>query len=266
MKRFIIASLISMCCFSVAATQLATFSVNSNSDETSRTEKKQDIHIISIAHVNRIVTPFKNPSIKLDNVAGVAYKTVGHVLYISTTAQQLIGGFITEQGDESVAIQIMLKPMDVAAQEIVLTGSNPSNGSELARRFERSSSRTMAIKEIMATLAKGDLPTGYVQKNVNASYIPTCKQIGLVMNFYNGQFVSGGDYVVSIGTVTNQTTATIEFKENNCYSEGVVSIAAHPSVDLLPSETSEVYVMFHRNKPSVRKVQKRQSLLGGGND
>ena len=239
--------------FSIAATEMAELPSSNQSKQT---------YIISNQHVNRIVTPFKNPSIKLDSVGGVAYKARDNVLYVSTTHNAPLAGFITETGDESAAITVTFKPMAVGPQEVILKGQS-SAGSALARRFERSSPRAQTIKTVMASIAKGQLPSGYSMKSVDSNYIPTCQQEGLAFDFFSGQFVSGGDYVVSIGTVTNDSVNLVEFKENHCFQDGVVSISAYPSVNLLPNESSEVYVMFYRNKPSSQKTQIRRSLLGG---
>lgn len=268
MKHTTLTMALALSCLSttVVATEMAKYP-NSNSISSTKVQKKQsDIYIISNRHVNRIVTPFKHPSIKLDNVGGVAYKTKENVLYLSTTSDQPVGGFITDKFDESVAIKVMFKPVPSVSQEIILNDAQTNSGSMIARKFERASPRTDTIKEVMATLAKGGLPLGYTSQHVNGAYLPSCNQNGLKFDFFNGQFVSGGDYVVSIGVMTNDSSQPIELKENNCYKDGVVSVAAYPSPQLLPSEKSEVYVMFYRNKPVSQAAPQRRSLLGGDNE
>ncbi|GAM71770.1 incF plasmid conjugative transfer pilus assembly protein traK [Vibrio sp. JCM 19236] len=239
-----------------------TGSSNGVASSSDGTQKQSPVYVISSKHVNRIVTPFKNPSVKLDAVEGVATKSVGNVLYISTSSTQPIAGFITESGDESAAIKVILRPLSVAPQEIVLKG-NSVEGSELARRFERSSPRSETIKSVMADLVRGDLPAGYQMKQVNAQYLPHCEQSGLTFNFYNGQFVSGGDYVVSIGVAENRSTQAVNFTENNCFKDGVVAVSAYPTTHLLPNEKTEVFVMFYRVKPTATQHKSRRSLIGG---
>ncbi|ELA9367464.1 type-F conjugative transfer system secretin TraK [Vibrio parahaemolyticus] len=244
---------------SAFATERAVFPIDNNVDK-----KLSSFYVISENHVNRIVTPFSNPSIKLDNVGGVSYQAKDNVLYLATTTKQPIAAFITENGDESAAIKVVLKPESVPPQEIVLNGASLANGSQLARTFERSNPRTKSITNIMAMLVKGDIPLGYQEKEVNAQYIPHCEQNGLVFDFYRGQHYSGGDYVVSIGTVKNTSSQMIEFTENHCYERGVVAVAAHPTLQLLPNQRTEVFVMYNRNKPYSRQSVGRQSLLQGG--
>ncbi|NGZ66613.1 hypothetical protein G6Z92_06385 [Vibrio aestuarianus subsp. cardii] len=241
------------------ASEMAVFPIDKKIDK-----KHSPLYVISDNHVNRIVTPFSNPSIKLDNVGGVSYQAKDNVLYLATTTKQNIAAFITENGDESAAIKVVLKPESVPPQEIVLNGNNLANGSQLARTFERSNPRTKSITNIMAMLVKGDIPLGYQEKAVDVQYIPNCQQQGLVFDFYRGQHYSGGDYVVSIGTVENTSSQMIDFTENNCYEKGVVAVAAHPTLQLLPNERTEVFVMYHRNKPQSRQSSGRQSLLVGG--
>lgn len=225
-------------------------------------KKESPVYVISSKHVNRIVTPFENPSVKLDAIEGVATKSVDNVLYLSTTATQPIAAFITEAGDETAAIKVILRPMPVAPQEIILKSSS-LEGSAIARRFERSSPRSTTIMNVMAELVRGGLPSGYSMKGVNSQYLPKCRQSGLTFDFYNGQFVTGGDYVVSIGVVKNHSSRVVNFTENSCYKDGVVAVAVHPNTRLLPNERTEVFVMFYRIKPTTTTVQPRPSLIGG---
>lgn len=257
---------ISVCSFGVFATEMATIPSQKISDSSSVTKNScglqtQDacLFVISNRHVNRIVTPFNNPSIKMDNIGGVSYKAKANVLYLSTTSDQPIAGFITETGDESSAIKVVFKPMSMSPQEIIL--GHTTAGSAIARKFERANPRDTTIQTVLSTLAKQNLPAGYQIGPVNSSYIPECNQDGLLFDFFKGQFVSGGDYVASIGTVTNTSNQIKEFTENNCYKDGVIAVAAYPTQVLLPNEKSEVYVMYYRDKPVVTSTPSRKSLL-----
>lgn len=245
----------------VMATKMAEFSSNNSQTNAPQVNSTKDtLHVISNIHTNRIVTPFNSPSIKLDNVEGVSYKKRGHVLYLSTKSNANVAAFITEGGDESTAIKVVLTPKRVAPQEIILE-SDHVQGSSIAKRFEQSSPRTETIVNILSSIAVGNPPAGYQQKEVNASYLPQCYQDGLTFEFYNGQFFSGGDYVVSIGVAINNTNQLISLKENQCYQDGVVGVAAYPSHDINPNSKTEILVMYHREKAPVRKANKRQSLL-----
>ncbi|EOX3447460.1 type-F conjugative transfer system secretin TraK [Vibrio cholerae] len=246
----------------VFATKMAEIEAQS-SPKHSNKAKAEQLQVISSQHVNRIVTPFNNPSIKLDNVEGVSYKNLDNVLYLSTQHDTNVGGWITEGGDESTAIRVLFKPMPVPPQEIVLE-ETANKGSEIARRFEQSSPRTTSIVNVLSAIATGNLPSGYKQQEVNASYLPKCQQSGLTFEFYNGQFFSGGDYVVSIGTANNKTAQSIEFAENNCYQDGVVAVNAYPYNIVKPNSKVEVLVMYHRLKAADRREPKRQSLLTKG--
>lgn len=220
------------------------------------------MYVISNTHINRIVTPFNHPSIKIDALNGVEHKAKDNIVYLSTVQDTPIAGFITEQGDESAAIKFVLKPVPTGPQEVVLQHSS-IGGSEMARKFERSSARDETFTNVLSAIAKGSFPVGYELKPFNPSYLPTCNQAGLTFDFINGQFVSGGDYVVSIGTVKNTNFGKAELKENNCYKEGVVAVSAYPSPYLMPGDSAEVYVMYYRNKPYVGQKKQRQSLIGG---
>lgn len=135
---------------SVLATQMAVI------ETKDAQEHGPELHVISNSHVNRIVTPFSNPSLKMDSVGGVAYKQEGSVIYLSTTKDKNanIAAFVTEKNDESVAIPILLKPMSVGPQQITLAKGTSSNGSQLARKFERSYPRNETIRRVLSALGK----------------------------------------------------------------------------------------------------------------
>lgn len=248
------------------STQFASLEGSNERSQIQESQYKPEVHVISNSHVNRIVTPFVNPSLKMDSIGGVAYKQQENVIYLSTSKDNRndIAAFITEKGDESYAIPVVLKPTLIGPQEVhVGTLTNASTGSALAQRFERSYPRDETIERVFHTLGQGELPDGYSLRNVAANYLPKCSQTGLTFDFYRGQLASGGDYVVTIGTVRNSSPRRIEFKENNCYAEGVVAVTSYPLTQLEPNELAEVFVMFYRDKPSVQPQRTRKSLIGG---
>jgi hypothetical protein len=174
-----------------------------------------------------------------------------------------IGGFIKDANDESSSIRVIFKPMPVPPQEIVLKAQT-SIGSQKARDFEQSNPRNSTIVKVLSILARGDLPEGYSLGPSQSTYMPSqCYQEGLQFDFSNGQLASGGDYVVAIGTVKNITTHDVAYDVSNCFSnKNVIANTSYPHDVLRPSQSSESFVMFYRNKPEVKKVAKRQSLLG----
>lgn len=272
-----LAAIFSLVSFSTAATEMALAPKNNSASSTGRVsglteqcggaDQKPCLYVVSNKHINRIITPYEKPSLKMDAVDGLKFETKGNVIYLSMTGGSPVAGFITEGGNESNSIKFVLNPQPTTPQEIVLKSNQyQSTGSALARRFEKSSPRTDTIKSVMGMIAKGQLPSGYTMKNLSSDYMPECRQSGLAFDFYNGQFVSGGDYVITIGTVTNNLSNVVKFRENNCYSDKVVAVSAYPAVNLLPNEKSEVYVMFYRNKPNTTRHKQRQSLIGGGNE
>lgn len=265
MKKRVVALALAtlLCSTGTFATQLAIVPKTAAKNAESKQDSAPEMHIISNRHINRIVTPFENPSIKLDAVDGVKNQAVGNVLYLSTTNNDPIAGFITEQGDESTAISVVLKPMPVAPKDITLNGAK-NGGYALAKRFEQASPRTEMIKQVMAGVATGDMPMGYKVEYANLDYLPNCRQSGAIFDFANGQFVSGGDYVVAIGVAKNTSGKLINLQENNCYEEGVVAVSFYPSPKLNANAKSEVLVMYHRNKPSFKPNSKRESLIGRG--
>lgn len=237
---------------------------NSSDKKTSSKKSESNLYVVSNKHVNRIITPFKSPSIVIDSIPNLSYKQRGSVLYLAlpSSLEETVAGWITEKNDESSAIRVMFKPMPVQPKEVQLGQS--IQGSAVARKFERTYNRNDVIRKSMEALSLNKLPVGYQMSDVNGSYIPNCSQEGLIFDFYRGQFASGGDYVISIGTVENTSSHTVLLKENNCYSDGVVGVAAYPEIELLPTEKSEIYVMFYRQKNIKTTAENpRKSLLEG---
>ncbi|NVP00683.1 type-F conjugative transfer system secretin TraK [Photobacterium damselae subsp. damselae] len=223
---------------------------------------RQNIDLnISDSHINRIITPFKNPSLKMDSVEGVSYKVMDNVIYLSTNQIQPIGAFITEKGDELTSVKLTLIPSRLPPQEINLEEIANVFSSVSARQFERSQPFIETIKDVFVSLANNNIPTGYSMGNPNGFYFPSCSQMGLTFDFGNGQFAEGGNYVVSIGIIENTSPMPIEFKEPNCLDKQnrITGIAAFPRVLLLPHQKTEVYVMMRKEEPD--SSSKRQSLV-----
>lgn len=246
----------------VYATQNASLKLDTSTDAGGNA--LQGMYAISSKHINRIVTPFKNPSIKIDDLPDTGTEIKGNIVYLSTKLENIdIAGFITETGDENSSIRVIFKPMPLPPQEIVLKPQT-SYGSQVARDFEQSNPRTLTIAEVMSTLARGELPIGYSMSNPALPFIPTeCYQNGLVFDFYSGQLASGGDYVVAIGTVHNTSDHVIKYDVTNCYgNEGVVANSSFPYDAIAPNQKSEAFVMYYRNRQVVKQTPKRRSLLG----
>lgn len=255
-----------LCSNSTQATQFALIpeSVDKTVETTVKTTVETELHIISNRHINRIVTPFSNPSIKMDNVSGVKTQANGNVLYLSTTNDNPIAAFVTENGDETTAISVVFKPMPVPPKEVVLSAGSASSGYALARRFESASPRTEMIMQVMAGISKGDLQHGYrIESTFNPDYAPNCNQMNVEFNFVNGQFISGGDYVIAVGIASNTSNNTINILENLCYQDGVVAVAVYPSLPLTAGDEAEVFVMYHRSKQAAqqRSAPQRKSLI-----
>lgn len=265
-KMLLASCIISGSAYATANASLQTDLVKAgNPKNTESTGVLDNVYIVSSKHLNRIVTPFKNPSVKLDDLPDTTWQAKENVIYFASKLQGTeISGFITETGDENSSIPVIFKPMPVPPQQVVLKSSVGSSfGSQRARDFEQSNPRNTSIVKVMATLARGELPDGYTIGSPSSEYLPTqCHQDGLVFDFYSGQLASGGDYMVAIGTVTNISKHAVSYKVSNCFgNEGVIANSSYPFDVLAPNQTSEAFVMFYRNKPTARPKSARSSLL-----
>ncbi len=231
-------------------------------------------------HVNRIVTPFVSPSITSigltagngkDGTCGeICVK--GNVIYLSTDKNDPVSMFITEQGSEEQALSITVVPQDIPPREVFLQLSAEAKGSKAAsdslaqdnleaETFEKSQPYVEAIRQMMRSVALGQVPSGYVLGMARgAKNIPSCRQNGLSFNFKDGQRLTGHNLDLFIGVVKNVSREAIEFNEMSCGSWQTAAVASYPLHVLQPGQMSEVYIVMKEARMPAPKPQ-RPSLI-----
>lgn len=146
---------------------------------------------ISINQINRLVTPFEHPVVQKVKQEGVTVTVKDNALYVSTADSNPASLYISEKGDESVAISVSLVPQKIApvqaslmlsrklnstgASGVIPAGYNSFGGSEVkAKRWEQKDNYIETIRNIMRTIALGDIP-GYSLGNLSSGVgIPNC--------------------------------------------------------------------------------------------
>jgi conjugal transfer pilus assembly protein TraK len=75
---------------------------------------------ISINQINRLVTPFEHPVVQKVKQEGVTVNVKDNALYVSTSDSNPASLYISEKGDESVAISVSLVPQKIAPVQATL--------------------------------------------------------------------------------------------------------------------------------------------------
>ena len=232
--------------------------------------------MVSAGNVNRIITPFTAPDI-ITTAAPDTFTVRSNVVYASPSGEAPISLYITEKGDESQAINLILGPNPkVASREIRLVmagaqGAARSTGSvRQAGEWERNQPYEGTLTELLAKLAKGSVPQGYDLAEVgDPSQAPRCAQpTPFRVDFHGGQHLTGGQLEVWVGRVHHGGSREAEYAETGCAGDpDVRAVALWPSPRLRPGGMAEIYVVRSIPSPAER-TSPRPSLIevrhGGG--
>lgn len=232
---------------------------------------------ISRGQINRIVTPFENPTIQTVSQAEIS--TRDNVVYVTTQDEQPVTMFITPEDDEGVAISLTLFPQAIPPIQanLLFTQSVPgstapagvsgaaglsSQGySGQARRWERSQPFVDTLRGIMRELALGNLPRGYSFADLQSGdSIPDCFQQGVNFDFSKAQYILGHEFRVFIAVAENNTAQHLEVSHSACTHPNRAAAAIWPNEILEPGQKTEVFLVTR--VPQVRaNTSTRPSLL-----
>lgn len=224
---------------------------------------------VALGQLNRIVTPFERPELKTTSQA--ATRVEGSVVYLAPKTETPVGVYLTEKGDESLAISITLVPKKIPPREIRLSLAADGGGlghysPEKARRWEEAYPYEETLRNLLRQIALGQLPPGYALRASVPSARRTCvheeaKRAGILFDFQRAQMLVGSHLEVAVGVVHNTGERPVELKESWCSGGAVAAVAFWPEVVLEPGQATEVYVAFQHLPLRPRSVQ-RPSLLG----
>ncbi|MGP9551952.1 MULTISPECIES: hypothetical protein [Halomonas] len=225
---------------------------------------------VAVGHLNRIVTPFSNPQVTTSSAATTEIRN--NVVYVGTDQEQPVTMFVTQKDSEAEAISLTLVPRRIPPREVFVEldgGRGAQFGlsvNEPAERWEESQPYVDTLRNLLRSVALGELPQGYTfHETRGRGDLPSCQQAGLSFDFGNGQVMMGQNLRVSIGTAQNTSSQPLEFREASCGNWDVAAVAAWPRNVLAPDEKTEIYVVNRRGQsPSApANSQRRPSLLGG---
>lgn len=229
---------------------------------------------ISINQINRLVTPFEHPVVQKVKQEGVTVTVKDNALYVSTADSNPASLYIGEKGDESVAISVSLVPQKIApvqaslmlsrklnstgASGVIPAGYNSFGGSEVkAKRWEQKDNYIETIRNIMRTIALGDIPPGYSLGNLSSGVgIPNCNfrtgtdQDQIRYSFGNGQYLQGSQFSVIIGVAQNTGSSTVMVDESLCTHPQLAARALWSRNTLQPGQRTEAYFVIRNIQPN----------------
>ena len=227
--------------------------------------------LVSAGNVNRIVTPFNQPDIVTTSPDQFTVRQ--NVVYAAPAAGDPLTLYITEKGDETRAISLILMPqVNVASREfrLVMTGSGTGvprgTGSvRQAAAWEQSQPFEVTLTDLMAGLAAGAVPQGYdLAMAADPAAAPRCAAPApFRIDFDQSQQLTGGQLEAWVGMVANAGGTAAELSETACATTPeVVAVAIWPSPRLQPGQLAEIYVVRRVTAAAAR--QPRPSLLEVG--
>ncbi len=219
---------------------------------------------IALGHLNRIVTPFSQPKVTTTSTGKTEVRD--HVIYLATDEAAPVSLFITEDQNESQALNLTLIPRRIPPREIFLKLAPgtclPSNHANYqAQRWEVSQPYVQTIRALFRDLALGKVPQGYTLQTITHQTLPVaCRQPGVAFDFSVGQKLVGHHLAVTVGVATNVSRYPLEFKEASCATGDVVAVAAWPRLTLQPGQRTEIY-LAQSQKQTYTPASQRPSLL-----
>lgn len=234
---------------------------------------------ISIGQLNRIVTPFERPTVQRLQLSDVKVSVQGNVIYVSTSSTNPVALYISEKGDESVALSLSLVPQKIAPVQASLmlsrkVGNAPAasgysqsagnvmyGGSEAkARKWEQKDNYVETIRNILRAVALGDIPPGYAMGSLGRGHsIPNCNfstgtaQDNIKYSFAGGQYIQGSQFSVIVGVAQNTGASTITVDESLCTHPNLAARALWSRNTLQPGQKTEAYFVI-RNQSQQAQV------------
>jgi len=226
---------------------------------------------IAQGHLNRLVTPFRNPVVKTTAVAATSIEK--NIVYVSTNNAEPVGFYIHDVSDPLDAISVTMVPSDIPPISVTLNlvgYTEAKDGSvttiagdpKLAKGWETGSPFVETLKNTFRSLAKGMIPDGYSFEIVQGwtKTMPRCTTSGLRIE--PKQLLQGYNMQVVVARVTNLSDSSIDINENTCNDDAVVAVAAWPVYAIPPRGATELYVAVRKiEEPNADQV--RPSLVEG---
>lgn len=234
----------------------------------------------SIGHINRIVTPFPSPEVRSTSAAEMSVHE--NVIYVAPQSEQPVTMYITQSGDEALALSVTLNPRRIPPVEARLKVAGYED--EFFFTHDAASDTALAdmpyvtsLRAVVRALALGEVPAGYNLRQTAIHEEVCAPPPGLdaytdgviSFDFSLAQRIQGTSLIASVGRVMYRVPegATylppIELNELWCADADTAAVAFWPAPLLNPGESAEVFVVRRRTESHGPRTT-RPSLLDAG--
>ena len=225
---------------------------------------------VALFHVNRIVTPFRNPEVRTSSAATMTVES--GIVYVTTQTEDPIGLFVFDKHNPDQAISLTLNPAAISpvSVRVNLTGYSDtqpayviSGNQKRAQTWEQASPYVETIKALFKELAAQRVPEGYGLSALRGRYagMPDCAMPGL--QIVPSQLVEGAEITAIVAKVVNQSYQPLEVNEAACRSPRFLGAATWPKTLLNPGEATELYIAVQSSRDAGGSSA-RPSVIGGG--
>ena len=213
---------------------------------------------IAIDHLNRIVTPFRNPVVH--TVSPASTSVDGRVVYVATATEDPVALYIGDGPSSDLALSLTLAPRHVPPREIRLTvpgyrgrgkavtatgaeGAGPPTVlPDLSSEMGGNQAYVETIADLLRAMAQRRLPAGYqVRKSagIKARCVP-----GLTVT--KTQLTQGPTASVLTVGLRNTGVATVPANESACdlNRPSVAAVGAWPLKTLASGQETELFLVL----------------------
>lgn len=217
---------------------------------------------IAIGEINRIVLPFDRPEIRTLNPSTAEIQ--GHVLYIAPVDPAKIYLYVTDAQNPDLALTLSLHPKEIPPQELTLNlaaeaAQEPQRQSAQTRTSPQNVSLEDQTRQLLKTLAMGQIPQGYRFRNPGSNESIRCRQKHLLIQ--TRQVFDSDGMQVRVGVLKNNGKAPLVLEEDSCLgTTPIQAVATYPSGPLRPGQEAEIYLLVPEARAS--NTRNRPTLIG----
>ena len=215
---------------------------------------RSEVVRIARTQLNRFVVPFANPFAKTASTA-TTLETDGQVVYVASNETEPFGVMISDEDNPVNAIALTLIPQDIPAISTTLRvdgylAAPLAVGPSAATAAQPGEDAFVhSIRETFRSIATGSVPGGFGLKTIMpGADAPDCFMPGLKIE--PAQEISNAQISVYVQKVTNTTKSPAQIDESRCASDRVIAVAAWPYVELMPMQSTELYIAVRREPPT----------------
>ena len=209
-----------------------------------------DTHLVNVSQslVNRISTPFRNPTVMTNG--GANFQVIGQDVYIEMNSDQPIGVYVREDEEitnNSPVASLTLIPKAIPSQNVTLVLDQSVRDRASSKNVKLASDYEDGLRASLSKAVLGDIPDGFSRSN---SMNKSIAKIGPVM-LRPKNMLSGVDQNIFVYTAENTSSQAVELVEASFHYDGVRAVAFYPEIRLAPNQKTNVYILADVGEASV---------------